>query len=317
MILHNGESINVTPCKKMELAEATQQFIIAYTGIKKNELREYRYTFKSLTAYTGNLPIESVTVTTLRGWRSTLSGQTTLWSNHPTKPAVNRPLSQFTIHGHVSRCRRFFQWLVDEEHLLKSPARRLELPKLSYKPQDISEADIDRMIGAAGTARDRAIIMILIESGCRVGGLVGLTLMDLELHRCRAWAVEKGDKGRYIYFSPQTADDIKLWLQERPVDSQQVFRGKKGQFTTSGVYQVLKRLARKAGVKRFNPHSFRHATARRMIRQGASMEDVSAVLGHSTCEVTKMFYAPWDDAEIQRRHTRFAMYRPDSAITGD
>jgi site-specific recombinase XerD len=210
----------------MDITDATQLFIDAYTGIKKRELNCYRYTFKSLTAYTGNIPIESITITTLRAWRATLSGQTTLWSDHPTKPSVDRALSPFTIHGHVSRVRRFFQWLVDEEHLLKSPARRLELPKLSYNPQDISQADIDRMIDAAVTVRDRAIIMILIESGCRVGGLVGLTLMDLELHRFRAWAIEKGDKGRYIYFSPETAEPcpfqkcalVAQWIEQQSSD---------------------------------------------------------------------------------------------------
>ena len=292
----------------MDITEATGLFITAYTGIKHAELKNYQYTFTLLTSFTGNIPLEQISIHTLRAWRATLSGQTTIWQNHPTKPAVNRPLSPFTVYGHVSRVRHFFQWLVDEEIIVKSPARRLELPRLSYQPQDISEADIQKMIDYPKTERDHCMLMLLIESGCRVGGLISLTVEDLDIENCRAWAIEKGGKARYIYFSPETSANLKTYLQTRRIDSGRVFCGKRGPLTTSGVYQVLKRLAKKAGVKRFNPHTFRHACARRMIAHSASIEDVAAVLGHTTSEVTRRYYAPWQDAEIQKRHARFAWY---------
>lgn len=292
----------------MDITEATGQFITAYTGIKRNELKNYHYTFNLLTAYTGDIPIEQINISTLRGWRSTLTGQATLWQNHPTKPAVNRALSPFTVYGHVSRVRHFFQWLVDEEIISKSPAKRLELPRLSYQPQEISVSDIDKMIAYPKTERDQLLLMLLIESGCRVGGLVSLTVEELDLVNCRAWAIEKGNKNRYIYFSLKTSNNLKTYLKNHQIDSGRVFCGKRGPLTTSGVYQVLKRIAKKAGVVRFNPHTFRHACARRMIAHSASIEDVAAVLGHTTSEVTRRYYAPWQDAEIQKRHQRFAWY---------
>lgn len=292
----------------MDITEATGLFITAYTGIKRKELKNYRYTFTLLIAYTGNIPIEQINITTLRAWRSTLTGQTTIWQTHPTKPAVNRALSPFTVYGHVSRVRHFFQWLVDEEIISKSPARRLELPRLSYQPKDISVADIDKLIAYKKTERDQLLLMLLIESGCRVGGLVSLTVEALDFENCRAWAIEKGGKSRYIYFSPETSANLKTFIQTRQIESGRVFCGKRGPLTTSGVYQALKRLAKRAGVERFNPHTFRHACARRMIAHDASLEDVSAVLGHTTSDVTRRYYAPWQDKEIQKRHAKFAYF---------
>ena len=291
----------------MTLIEAENLFITAYTGIKNRELQCYRYTLNSLTAYTGNCDITAITINTLRAWRATLSGQTTLWAGHPYHPPVERKLSPFTIRGHVTRCKRFFQWLVDEELLDKNPAKRLERPKPVYDPQDITDDDINRMIEIArGNLRDWCILMVLLESGCRVGGLVNITIKNLDCNTCQAWTIEKGGKGRFVYFSPATAGELKKLIQGRQDSAEAVFWGKRGPLTTGGVYQVLKRLAKKAGVKRYNPHAFRHACARRMIAHEASMEDVSAVLGHSSSEVTRQFYAPWRNQEIKRRHQRFA-----------
>lgn len=292
----------------MFLSDATQLFIDAYTGIKHKELSCYRYTLKNLITYTGDCDITAVKLNMLRAWRATLSGQQTLWSTHPTKPTVTRRLSPFTIAGHITRCKRFFAWLVEEELLKINPATRLEKPKINYNPDDITQTDIDKMIAVATSARDHCIIMLLIESGCRVGGLVSLRVGDLDLPNCRAWALEKGNTHRYIYFSQSTANELQKLTEPGLTESERVFTGKRGELTTSGVYQALKRLAKKAGVKRFNPHSFRHACARRMIAHSASIEDVAAVLGHTTSEVTRRYYAPWQDAEIQKRHQRFAWY---------
>lgn len=181
------------------------------------------------------------------------------------------------------------------------------MPKLQIDPADISDDDINRLIGAAKTPRDRALIMMLAESGCRVGGVAGLTMDRLNMPQRKAQVIEKGEKRRNIYFSRATAHAIDDWLEIRPDNKgNNVFVGKKGNLTISGVYQILKRTAKLAGVRRFNPHSFRHAIGRYMLHNGASIEDIAAVLGHSSAEITKLYYAPWNDAEIQKRHQRYA-----------
>ena len=75
-----------------------------------------------------------------------------------------------------------------------------------------------------------------------------------------------------------------------------------GPLSGNGVYQMLQRLAKKAGVKRFNPHSFRHAWARRALRNNLDLGSVSQILGHTSIKVTHEFYGFWDEGELPERH---------------
>ena len=69
----------------------------------------------------------------------------------------------------------------------------------------------------------------------------------------------------------------------------------------------MRRLAGKAGIKgRFNPHSLRHAFARRVLQQGADLATVSQLMGHSSVEVTVRFYARWADDELGELHDRYS-----------
>ncbi len=69
---------------------------------------------------------------------------------------------------------------------------------------------------------------------------------------------------------------------------------------------MLERLAKQGGVEgRFNPHSFHHALARRLLRNGADMGTVSQILGHSDIETTHRFYAYWTEDELAQRHRQY------------
>ncbi len=212
--------------------------------------------------------------------------------------------------GHLKRIKHFFHWLVQEEYLEKSPADRLEIPaKPQIPPKDIPASDIKRLIQEAekSSLRDLAIVRLLAETGARVGGISGLRVSDVDLNvingRARALVIEKGNKARYIFFSEKTANVLRDYLAERSASNGEfLFLGRNGNLTNEGIYQILKRLAKRANIRRFNPHAFRHATARRLLTNGASMEDIAAILGHSDTKVTKEFYATWDIATLAQRH---------------
>ncbi|RME70565.1 MAG: hypothetical protein D6784_16520 [Chloroflexi bacterium] len=255
----------------------------------------YRYTLNKLLDFLGDVALESITIANLRRWLVVIK---------------NSGLSVYTVHRDVRQVKRFFRWLVEEGYLEESPAQRLNLPRLprGEPPKAISESDLEKMLHCAksGSVRDYAILRFLAETGCRVGGLVSLRLADLDLNQQRALVREKGQKTRYVYFGVATVQAIEAWLNERPdggVD--RVFMGKRGPLTPSGVYRILERLACKAGVKRFNPHSFRHALARRLLQNGADLGTVSEILGHSNYETTHKFYARWSDEELSERHSRY------------
>jgi integrase/recombinase XerD len=158
--------------------------------------------------------------------------------------------------------------------------------------------------------RDRAAILMLADTGCRVGGLCGLQVSDLDFENRLAVVIEKGAQTRKVPFSPPSARALVNWLQVRPRDRGPwvfVSLGNKaeGQLSPGAVGQMLKRRAKRVGVEGMvNPHSFRHAFAREFLMNGGDLGSLSDLLGHKGVEVTKDYYAIYLVQELQEKHRR-------------
>ncbi len=242
--------------------------------------------------------------------------RTERWTDHPLRPTAPGQLSLHTINGHIRAWRRLFRWLASEGYIEKNPAQRLKLARTPDEdPKAATGDDIKRLLQAAKESgpRDYALVCFLVDTGARVRGVASLTLEHLDLERRRAIVIEKSQKRervRRVYFSEITAMALAQWLAVRPdVAEPQVFLNlqRDTPLTPSGIYQVLKRLARKAGIEgRFNPHSLRHAFARRLLQQGADLGTVSQLMGHSTVDVTVRYYARWADDELRELHDKYS-----------
>lgn len=293
----------------MKLSQAIQEFDLAMEGVKADSTRRvYMYTLRQVLEHLGDVEIETITVSHLRQCRN----------------VINRPeLSPHTRHRNVRQTRTFFRWCADEGHLPQSPAARLEMPRLpkNEPPKDVDAEDLQRLIHVARETdiREYALVRFLAESGCRVGGLVGLTPTDLDLDQRLATVREKGTKYRTVRYGPETAEALRAWLLERPQyqaggqkrhkvnrPDDKLFLGQRGNLSVSGVYRILERLAKKGMVEgRYNPHAFRHGLARRLLKNRADMGTVSQLLGHEDIETTHHFYARWLPDELTGRFNEF------------
>ncbi len=303
----------------MLLSEAIVEFDLAMQGVKSEATRRwYGPRLRSLLESLGDVEVEQVRTGDLRRWRAGLLARTERWANHPTRPTRDGKLSKETVRGYVRAARRLFRWLVDEGVLEHSPARRLELPPKSKRaPKAVHPEDVVAMLEVADV-REEAVIRFLADTGCRVGGLAGLRLDALDVARERAVVVEKGRGGgkvRVVYFGEETAAALGRYLEVRGrqvVEGEEdevarVFWGQRGPLTENGIYQLLKRVAARAGVEgRWNPHAFRHGWAHGALLAGADMGTVSDVLGHSSIQVTHEFYSRWEDKELAERSRRFS-----------
>lgn len=297
----------------MLLSEAIQEFDLGLVGLSEATRVWYRLRLRSLVEVLGDLEVTAVSAADLRRWKAALVERESRWVAHPSRPEVQGGLSPWTLHGYVRAVRRFFRWLVREGVISQDPAALLDLPPLPDEPpKAVSRADLKRILEAARAsgARDYALVCFLADTGCRVGGLVGLRLADVDLERRRAVVREKGRGGkrraRTVFFGEETAAALAAWLKVHP-GGEYVFVGQRGPLTEGGVYQVLRRLARLAGVRgRFNPHAFRHGWARGALEAGADLGTVAQLLGHRSIAVTHQFYARWADEELAQRHARFS-----------
>lgn len=211
---------------------------------------------------------------------------------------------------------RFWNWVVEwfqeDGEEFRSPARRLKpLRTESQEPKAIEYDDVMRLIAEAyrdGNLRNQALVLFLFSTGGRVGGLVGLTMDNLELDAGRAWVVEKGEKGRYVYLPEITITAVSDYIRyQRPkVRDPHVFlSNRRKPLTRQGVWYALKTLAAKAGIDGpCNPHSFRHAFAITYLKNGGDLSSLSRILGHANIGVTHQSYCRWADGELQEMHAR-------------
>jgi len=216
--------------------------------------------------------------------------------------------SDYSLFNFARAARRFFRWAREEEYIERNLARRLPLPRVPKPdPKGISDDDLRILLKAAqDNPRDYAILLFLADTGARLGGVASLTLDRLEIERRRAIVLEKGKggkKARVVFFGQTTADALRKWLDVRAdTGDDRVFL-----LSGDGIYQILKRLARRTGIKgRWNPHSFRHAFARRLLSNGASLGVVSHLMGHSTVNVTVDYYARFAYDELQEFHDKYS-----------
>ena len=282
----------------MKTKEAIDVFLEAKIGVRASTtIQWHKGNLQRFSSFIGeNQRVESIDIRQLRQWRIELN---------------QRDLSAWSVHAYLRSVRHLFRWLEEEEMLSKNPAKRLKLPPLPKTPRKgIPDADRDAILSVRqSNIRDFAIFMFVATTGCRENGIVTLTTCNLDINRMEALVTEKGEKSRMVFFDSKTADALQKWLAIRPTTSaDEVFVQKTGKgLTTSGIYQIFKRAARDAGVKKsWSPHQWRHAFARNFLRNGGDIGLLSQILGHASIHVTLLHYGGLENKDLQKAHLKYA-----------
>lgn len=253
---------------------------------------------ETLIDYLGaDMKVADITPEQISGWYAHIK-------ELPNTRKPGKHLSPWTVNSYARLIRAFFNHLVKMGHLERTPFRVTigRLPRLHRK--DIPQSDIDKMVKYSGSnIRDRAIVLILRDSGCRVGELVSMTLDNVFFEKVKSeagkkqWAGyalvygQKMRKHRYIFFKHEAVKALRLYLETRPeVDYDSIWLSQVNlPITESGVYQMMERVGKAAGVKRFNPHAFRHAKTKELYQAGVPEPIIQALMGHDGVEVTRLY----------------------------
>ena len=304
----------------MRLTEAITMLCDATSseGRSQRTVDGYRGGLGYLVDHLGDRDVATITLADLRGYAAALRARGERFADHEYAPTKAGGLSPFTVANYLRSVKRLFNWLFEEGLLEANPAARLKNPVPTRRePKAASMDDIAAILAATAghdlvNLRDRALILFLIDTGCRAGGICGLTLDDVNLEGRAARVTEKGERTRMLPLSPATVTALRTWLDVRPAGSPWVWvtlgpRIKRVQLDEDGLGEVLRRLKKVAGITgRVNPHSFRHAFAREWLRNGGDLGTLSSMLGHADPAVTVRFYAVFTDFELGEFHERFS-----------
>jgi len=202
----------------------------------------------------------------------------------------------------------FFSWLEEEDHILKSPMRRIHKIKTKTKVKEtISDEDIERLRDHCEVARDIAIIDLLYSTGIRVGELVNLDIKDINFEERECIVYGKGEKERRVYFDAKAKLHLQNYISSRKDNNPALFVTLDAPYERlkiSGVEIRLRELGRKLNLTRIHPHKFRRTMATRAIDKGMPIEQVQKLLGHSQIDTT-MHYAIVNQTNVKTSHRKY------------
>lgn len=236
------------------------------------------------------------------------------------KDGRSKPYSKNTVYDASVILKGFIRWLMrknltkitrDEADQIKPPARK-DLTKTIKPDTLLTEDDVVKMAEAAGSQRNRSLILALYESGARIGEMGRLTWADLKFE-----SLENPEKTRVINTAKLYIEDTKtntnrycrlvlsapdLILhknQTRPGEGDFVFsEAHKAPMTYTAMSRVLQRAAKKAGIQKpVRPHLFRHARATAMIREGIQESVIKKTLWNNLdSRMFKVYLSLGEDA---------------------
>lgn len=249
---------------------------------------------------------------------------------------VDAKMSEHTRAAYDRAIRAFCRFCRDEGWLERDPMKGRPRVKPAEKlPETWSPSEVARLLATCnGTAlgmRDRAIMLLLLDTGMRAGELVRLPphavtfddkgggLVRIEA----AWS--KSTHDRAVPISPEAASALRQWLAICPAEAEAVFVSSDGHgqlrlepLTHSGLGQMIKRRCEAAGVKPKARlcHIWRHTFARYYVLNGGDLESLRRMLGHQSLDTVRI-YLGFSTEDLEEKHRQHSpLQRVTKAITG-
>lgn len=226
----------------------------------------------------------------------------------------------------LSGVRSFYHYLVDESYIENDPSELLESPQLGvHLPEVLSTEEVDMLEASIDVSkpeghRNRAIIEVLFSCGLRVSELVNLKISNIFREEMFLRIMGKGRKERLVPISEKALQELDFWFAVRrtmnikPSEEDYVFLNRRGaHLTRTMILIMIKRQAIEAGItKTISPHTLRHSFATELLKGGADLRFIQAMLGHEYIGTTEI-YTHIDDTmlrqEILLHHPRNIRYR--------
>ena len=181
---------------------------------------------------------------------------------------------------------------------VKSLKQGKKLPSFLFEEEVKAVSDFAENNSHLWPVRDKAIILCLYTSGCRVSEMAGMLLKDLRADCTSIIVMGKGRKERRVFFSKEAAGALKEYLAVRkkaiPAEREginHIFISKKGgNLSVRGIQYIISCYSKlQNNGKSFSPHSLRHSYATALVTKGADIRLVQELLGHASVSTTQRY----------------------------
>lgn len=217
----------------------------------------------------------------------------------------DRGLKITTVRTVLTRVYAFFSFLVEQELIAPDILiRKIKLRLPQHLPKAMDPQDVKRLLEVITDIRDRAMVLVLLRTGMRIGELLHTRVGDVNMSQQAITIFEgaKNRRGRMVLFSDDARDALKAWMNKRGPYGEFLFhsrcRSTMGYTTARGIFEGY---LKKAGLahKRHSLHSLRHTCASELLNAGMRLEHLQPLLGHDSIEATRRYARLTDKSREQ------------------
>lgn len=226
-----------------------------------------------------------------------------------------RELKQTTKAHNFSIIRNLMRYCRDNLRLDVMDAEKIKRPKIPKRAVDyLTEEEIKQFFNSLkGRSlrrhRFRALVTILISTGCRISEALNLKFGDIDWDKKEALIVGKGNKQRKLYFTDLSLKYIKDYVKKRGYECEFIFTAemKKNRWDRNDAERNFRNYRKKSGItKYFTAHTLRHSFATMLLKKGVSLGHIQVLLGHSDIQTTSRHYLGiLSDAEAKNAHEKY------------
>lgn len=281
----------------MQITEPTifiQQFL--------NYLKfEKRYSLHTLTAYQTDIEqfftfinstyenpdLKSINAMMIRSWLAGLKAE--------------ENLSAKSLNRKISSLKSFFKYHLKNYHIAQTPMTTVVAPKINKRlPVFVKENNIETLLEHVEFPNnwkgktEKLVLQLLYNTGIRLNELIQLKELHIDTHYQQIKVLGKGNKERIIPISSELLNHIKFYIESKPNELKHLpnllvtEKGKPLQPRT--VYGFVKQyLSLVTTIQKRSPHILRHSFATHLMNNGADLNAVKELLGHSSLAATQVY----------------------------
>lgn len=207
----------------------------------------------------------------------------------------DRGLKGFTVRAQLARLRAFLHFLIDQEVLPSEVlSRKLTIKVPEALPKAMAAGDVKQLLSVVTPVRDRALLLLLLRTGMRIGELLHTKVCDVDRaeQKIMIYQAPKTALGRVVYFSNDAHEALASWLKERNPDAEYLFYGYgNGIMSYGAAREIFTKYLKKSGLadKGYTIHCLRHTCASELLNAGMRLECLQKLLGHTNAEITRRY----------------------------
>jgi integrase/recombinase XerD len=203
----------------------------------------------------------------------------------------DRGIKITTIRTRMACIMAFLHFLIEQEVISSAVLKkRIKLKLPETLPRAMNPLDVKKLLSVIEDTQERALTLMLLRTGIRIGEALSLTLNDLDVRdrKIHLYVGEKNSQGRVVYLSDDALFALKRWLRQRDQQEEFVFyvRGHV-RMSYSTARSHFSSYLKKAGLgeKGYTVHCLRHTFASELLNAGMRLECLQQLMGHQDIEV--------------------------------